>query len=59
MPGKLTMGPLFSERKLVEKYRENNKNLEMQVFRLEKRYDRVPRKVLRLALMRKEVLKCI
>jgi len=57
MPGKSTMEPLFCVRQLVEKYREKNKKLCMVFIDLEKAYDRVPREVLRWALMRKNVPK--
>jgi len=57
MPGKSMIEPLFCVRQLVEKYREKKQNLYMVVIDLKKVYDRVPREVLKWALMRKEVPK--
>jgi len=42
-------------KQLVKKYRKKNKKLYMVLKDLEKKYDRAPSKVLKWALMRKEV----
>jgi hypothetical protein len=51
MQGKSTMKPLFCVRQLVKKFREKKKKLCMVFIDLKKVYDRVSRKVLKLALI--------
>lgn len=55
MSEKITIDLLFCVRQLVEKYREKNKNLCMVFIDLENAYDRVPKDVLKQALMKKNV----
>jgi len=51
MSGKSTMDPLFCVKQLVKKYKEKNKKLCMVFTDLEKEHDRVPREVIKWALM--------
>jgi len=54
MPGKSKIEPLFCVRQLLEKYKKNNKKFCMELIDLEKVYDRVPKEVLKWALMKKK-----
>jgi ribosomal 50S subunit-associated protein YjgA (DUF615 family) len=53
IPKKSTMKPLFCIRQLVEKFKDKKKKSYMVFINLEKAYDRLPREVLKWALMKK------
>jgi hypothetical protein len=46
MPGRLTMEVIFLIRQLMERYREQKKDLNMVFIVLEKTYDKVPRNIM-------------
>ena len=50
MPGKGTVDAIFTVRRIQEEYQKKDKNLYMCVVDMEKAFDRVPRKVMELAM---------
>ena len=59
MPGRGTTDALFIVRRMQEEYREKDKKLYMYFVNLEKAFDRVPRRVMQWALMKKGLLKIL
>ena len=53
MPGKGTMDAIFIGRRMLEEYQKKNKKLYMCFADMEKAFDRVPRKVMELAMRKK------
>jgi Reverse transcriptase (RNA-dependent DNA polymerase) len=55
MPGRSTMKVIFLIRQFIERYREHKKNLHMIFIDFEKTYDKIPRNIMRWALIKKRV----
>src|SRR5438128_716715 len=55
MPGRSTMEAIFLIRQLVERYREQKKDLHMVLIDLEKAYDKIPRNIMWWALEKHKV----
>jgi hypothetical protein len=56
MPGRSTMETIFLIRQLMERYREQKKDLHMVFIDLKKTYDKVPRNIMWWALQKHKVL---
>ena len=59
MPGKETVDAIFAVRRVQEKYQKKDKKLYMCFVEMEKAFDRVPRKVMELAMRKKGLSKVI
>jgi hypothetical protein len=55
MPRRSTLEAIFLIRQLMEKYREQKKNMHMIFLDLEKTYDKIPRNVMWWALQKYKV----
>ena len=57
MPGRSTMEEIYLLRRVIEKYRENKRDIHIAFIDLEKTYDRVPRDIIQWVLEKRWVTK--